>query len=151
MARKMRWKSIFSVAAIFLAFGPPIGSLVVIAAFVTSAGGTADASLSAGEFVNAAAATLGLVFPMSYIVGGIPAGLTGLICAALSPWIRSLRDWLPITTLIGFLTSAIPMAFFSSGSGDPAGIAVVGAAGALAGLSCGWFTRNLRATPLSRD
>ena len=150
MRLRERWGRAVSVAAIFLAFGPPIGSVVVIAVLAASAAESLGAPSNAGEFIREAVATLSMVFPMSYVIGGIPAGLTGLISGGLSPSIRSARNWLIVTMGIGFLVSAILTGLILLGSPEaPIASALIGAAGGLAGLVCGWFTRNLRATPAS--
>ena len=145
MGWKARWGKAVSVAAIFLAFGPPIGSVVVFAALLASKPGSIFAPSSAEEFLDMALGTLSMVFPMSYFIGGIPAGLSGLICGAVSPRIRSLRAWLTLTAVVGFLVSATLVALvLMTAKPWPDAIALVGAAGGLAGLACGWFTRGLR-------
>lgn len=152
MTWRERWGRAVPVAAIFLAFGPPIGSVVIIAVLARSAFETLGAPSSLSGLLDEAITTLSLVFPMSYVVGGIPAGLTGLISGVVSPSIRRLRIWLIVTTSIGFLISAFLMGFFSMSSPEaPLAAVVVGGAGGLAGLVCGWFTRRVRLIPVSSD
>lgn len=74
------------IVAVFVVIGPPVGALAVtllLAALSLGSGHAADGWADQGRFV-VGAMLLGLVFgiPISYIVGAVPAALTGLATAA---------------------------------------------------------------------
>ena len=129
-----RQGSYWKTAVIFPLLGPALPAVTVVAILVATSGGSV--------FL---AGSLPMALVLAYATGGIPAAVTGGVCAFLSPRLGSLAAWLVVAALVGAVTSTALLAAWSLlEGGRPEAALWFGAFGAYAALICAYLTRKLR-------
>lgn len=125
---------------VFLVVGPVAPFLVLIGALALVSGartGVSDLELFIVGLLR------GVV--MSYMCGGLQAGLAGLTCAWLSPRLKKTGGWLWTCLLTGAAWGAATVVACLFMPDLPAMIAIIfGVFGAIGGICSGLVTRNRR-------
>ncbi len=134
------------IVGVFALAGPPLPALALLAVGIAGGGLKPE---SVGQ-VGAAILLFGF---FAYILGVIPAFLTGVLAAALSPRITGTAGWLAACALLGALVSAVFIFLLASppagarawSTGDLGGLTVFFAAsGGGAGFVCALLALGFR-------
>ena len=121
--------SFWTTVGAFVLIGPPVGGIALAIASAWEAGQPLS-------FMDWAQLPFGGAI-MGYIGGALPAGLTGLIAAAVSPLIPSKALWVTGATAMGALASAL--IFNAMGPSLP--VVLIGAGAAFAAALVGLQVR----------
>lgn len=138
---KTHWRDWLKTVGVFALIGPPVGwasmcVAAIIAGVFTGDTRAGDAGLL---FIAIFAGSL-----WSYLMGGVPALVTGMIVGAFKHQLTSFLSWC-LSACVGFLITSVFFVWFSTKSGDEINLDILispfSFMGAAAAFVCAWISR----------